>query len=304
MPEPIVEIREPGRRPIRLALNGPIELGRECDGVLLTDPLISRRHVELRPSEAGVTLTDLGSSNGTVVDGNPISGPVVLAPGEVARMGAVTITVAEARRVETANRRTEIAGSPDLRATSIGQIAEAVVEQVEVPEHEHHHGTITIVFSDIEESTSRLAQVGDATWMRQLHAHNVIITGVVAAHGGAVIKHQGDGFMLTFPSARRAVQAALDVHDEIAAGGDELGGMRVRVGMHTGEVIVEDGDIFGAHVNIAARIANEATGGEVLVSSLTKAILETRGDLVFGPPRPVPLKGLDGLHDLHPVSRA
>ena len=78
--------------------------------------------------------------------------------------------------------------------------------------------------------------------------------------------------------------------------------MRVRAGIHTGEVILgEDGDIYGRHVIVAARISAQARGGEVLVSSLVREIVEPRGDVQFGASRTVTLKGLSGTHIVHPV---
>ena len=71
--------------------------------------------------------------------------------------------------------------------------------------------------------------------------------------------------------------------------------------MHTGEAIEEDGDLFGKPVVLAARIANQASGGEILVSSLVREIVESRGDLTFGASREVELKGLVGRHLLHPL---
>ena len=69
--------------------------------------------------------------------------------------------------------------------------------------------------------------------------------------------------------------------------------MRIRIGMHTGEVLADaDGDLFGQHVVVAARVANLANGGEILVSSLTKEIVASRGDIQFDPPRQVHLKGI------------
>ena len=79
-------------------------------------------------------------------------------------------------------------------------------------------------------------------------------------------------------------------------------GLRVRVGVHTGEVIVgDDGDLFGRHVVIASRVADAARGGEILVSELVRELVEPGGDFTFGPPRLVPLKGLGAEHPLHPV---
>ena len=76
----------------------------------------------------------------------------------------------------------------------------------------------------------------------------------------------------------------------------------VRIGLHTGEVIKEGDDFFGKHVNLAARIAGQATGGEILVSSLLKELTASGGDIEFGEGREVELKGLSGGHRVFLVS--
>jgi adenylate cyclase len=82
---------------------------------------------------------------------------------------------------------------------------------------------------------------------------------------------------------------------------DAEGSVRIRVGVHTGEVIAEGGDIFGRHVMVAARVAGHAHGGEILVSALVREIASARGDLVFGEPRAVTLKGIEGEHLVFPL---
>ena len=78
--------------------------------------------------------------------------------------------------------------------------------------------------------------------------------------------------------------------------------LRIRIGMHTGEAIVEDGDLFGKPVVLAARGSRtRRVRGEILVSSLVREIVESRGDLAFGAIRQVELKGLAGSHSLHSV---
>jgi class 3 adenylate cyclase len=110
--------------------------------------------------------------------------------------------------------------------------------------------------------------------------------------------------MLAFASTRRAVDATIGVQREMASHGPTLDGqrLRVRVGIHTGEALVDDqGDLFGQHVNMAARVGGAAGGGEVLLSSLARQIVDTRGDLRFGPSRRVELKGISGIHAVHPL---
>jgi class 3 adenylate cyclase len=71
--------------------------------------------------------------------------------------------------------------------------------------------------------------------------------------------------------------------------------------MHTGEVIVESGDIFGKHVMMAARVGGVAQGGEILVSALVREIASARGDIAFGDARQATFKGIEGEHLVYPV---
>jgi class 3 adenylate cyclase len=284
---PAVLIREPGRAPLRLLLAGPaIEVGRDCRGVLLTDPQISRRHLALFAVDGSVRVTDLGSTNGTRVDGVPIEGAHVLVAGEVVQLGATTIQLLQ-------DRPPEPAVAAGTRSTSIDLVAAAAAaDPPDFAALSADAGTLTIVFSDIENSTRRSVELGDVRWLELLDMHNAIIRRQVARHGGTEIKARGDGFMLSFPSARRALMCAIDVQRAL----------RVRVGVHTGEVLVGDGgDLFGRHVVVAARVADAARGGEVLVSGLVRELVEPRGDVVFGAPRMVALKGLGPEHMVHPV---
>jgi len=298
-----VEVREPGRTPLTLVLDGPVVVGRECDGLLLGDTQISRRHLELRPARTGLEVTDLGSTNGTFVGDERVSGTRRLAPDEAVRLGSTTIRLIERATASPAGPGTTL--STDGGKTSIHTVAELVTaNRPLIGDGEHRHGTITIVFSDIEDSTARINAIGDRRWFAILGRHNELVRESVGRYGGTEVKNQGDGFMLTFPSARRALQAMAQVQKALVrdAENDPDAAIRVRVGMHTGEVIVDDdGDLFGQHVNMAARIGAQAFGSEILVSSLTRAILETRREFTFGEPRIEDLKGLSGTHTLHPV---
>ena len=149
-------------------------------------------------------------------------------------------------------------------------------------------GTTTWMFTDIESSTETAARVGDRAWAETLARHNATVRSTVASHGGREVKHLGDGFMLAFPLAQRAVECAIALQRALD-GGD----LRIRVGVHTGEAEAMDGDYFGSHVNLAARIAGAAAGGEVLVSALTREIVATTGaDVAFAEPRTLTLKGV------------
>src|SRR5205085_1937453 len=85
----IVEIREPGRKPRRVPVTSAVEVGRGCKGVLINDDAASRRHIVLTPGPDGLYVTDLGSSNGTYVNGAPLTGrPAAAAAGAGAEAGS------------------------------------------------------------------------------------------------------------------------------------------------------------------------------------------------------------------------
>jgi class 3 adenylate cyclase len=165
-------------------------------------------------------------------------------------------------------------------------------------------GTVTILFSDIEGSTALNEQLGDVRWLELLRAHNRTVRDQVKAFGGFEVKAQGDGFMIAFASARRAIDCARAIQDAIARylGDHPDGPVRVRIGLHTGEAIREESDFYGKNVVVAARIADQAMGGEILASSVVKALTESAGDIAFEEAREVELAGLSGTHAVYKVT--
>ena len=89
----VLEIREPGRGARRVVVSGPADVGRECSGFLVDDRSVSRRHIAIAPHRDGLSLTDLGSRNGTLLNGAPLSGTAVARPGDVVIVGATRIEV-------------------------------------------------------------------------------------------------------------------------------------------------------------------------------------------------------------------
>jgi class 3 adenylate cyclase len=154
-------------------------------------------------------------------------------------------------------------------------------------------GTVTVLFSDIEDSTLLNAELGDQRWLDVLRSHNAVVRRQVRRHAGYEVKSQGDGFMVAFASARRAIHCAVAIQRAFAAHrSSHCGRLRVRIGLHTGETIKEDNDFYGRNVIVAARIADQARGGEILVSSLVKELVESASDISFEQDREVELKGL------------
>ncbi|MEZ4494002.1 MAG: nuclear transport factor 2 family protein [Dehalococcoidia bacterium] len=158
-------------------------------------------------------------------------------------------------------------------------------------------GTVTILFTDLEDSTLMTERLGDQGWMRLLRTHNAILRRRVHAHGGFEVKSQGDGFMFAFSGGREAILCAVDIQREFAAHNESNPDMPlvVRIGMHAGEVVRERGDFFGRNVVLAARIAAQVPAGSIWVSGLLKDLVEAAGDIRFGPEELIDLKGLTGL---------
>ena len=167
-------------------------------------------------------------------------------------------------------------------------------------------GTVTIVFTDIVDSTVMLARLGDRTWLEIIRRHNRVIEEVTVSHGGAVVETQGDGSMLAFSSARRAVACAQAIQLEIdRAFSDIAPPIRVRIGIHTGDALKDAEHFIGSTVHYAARVAGQAVGGEVLVSSAVRElVLGATNGVRFLEGREVELKGIAGRHRLYALAPA
>ncbi len=133
-------------------------------------------------------------------------------------------------------------------------------------------GTVTFLFSDIEGSTRRWQDEPDA--MRALLTeHDAIWREVIEKHRGHLFKHTGDGVAAVFASAADACAAAVDAQARLA------GVLPVRVGLHTGEAELRDGDYFGSTLNRCARLMGIAHGGQIVCSAATAELVRDRDDL-------------------------
>lgn len=165
-------------------------------------------------------------------------------------------------------------------------------------------GTVTIFFSDIENSTLLNTQLGDSRWIKVLGAHDHLIETYVEKYRGLIVKSFGDGHMVVFSTPELAIAASLDIQRALGAQWNRSRELRrtpirVRIGLHTGTAIERDGDYFGQNVALAARVAGQAQGGEVLVTSEIVAALEDT--FTFTPAEAVELKGFDGAWELFQV---
>jgi adenylate cyclase len=165
-------------------------------------------------------------------------------------------------------------------------------------------GNVVIMFSDIEESTALNERMGDRAWVRLLGRHDKLVRKLVDDHSGHVVKSQGDGFMVAFARPEQAVGCSIAVQRALTNQEKRLtpNTIRVRIGIHMGKSVRRGDDLFGRNVAMAARVAGEADGGEVLIS---EPVRDAVGDTVeVGQPREVELKGFRGTHRLYPVDLA
>ncbi len=141
-------------------------------------------------------------------------------------------------------------------------------------------GLVTILFTDMEGSTSLTQRLGDAKAQEVLREHNAVIRDALKTHGGSEVKHTGDGIMASFGSARGAVDCAIAIQRALALGDS----VRVRIGLNAGEPVAEEhpdgqGDLFGTSVQMAARVCSQAEGGEILASNVVRELAAGKGFL-------------------------
>jgi adenylate cyclase len=160
------------------------------------------------------------------------------------------------------------------------------------------NGKVAIVFSDIEESTALNERIGDRAWVRLLGSHDKLVRRQVKKHSGHVVKSQGDGFMIAFAQPEQAVRCSIDVQRSLRL---RPNGIRVRIGIHMGKSVRRGDDLFGRNVAMAARVAAQADGGEILVSEVVRDAVSGE-DIGFDDGRDVELKGFSGSHRLYAVA--
>jgi class 3 adenylate cyclase len=211
--------------------------------------------------------------------------------------------------VETAGRMREH-GVRGMLLSSIDDLATwAMEDRNEIARIAAPDGTVTILFSDIENSTSLNSELGDEQWVKLLAAHDRLLHTYVDRHRGHIVKSQGDGYMVVFPTPELAIGASLGIQRALSAKRQRSRRLRrtpirVRIGLHTGTAIEREGDYFGRNVAMAARVAAMADGGEVLVTGEIAESLQDAKDFRFVEDDTVELKGLPGEHQLWLVEAA
>lgn len=150
-----------------------------------------------------------------------------------------------------------------------------------------------ILFTDIVDSTVLAREAGDASWKRTVTMHEDVVRSVLAGFAGREIQTAGDSFLVVFGSVEGAIRCGLAL-----VGALNAIQLQIRVGIHSGEVVMSGDHIWGLAVHAAARIVARAGAGEVLVSGITRDLAEGATGLTFESRGRHRLKGLDREHDL------
>src|SRR5438128_12434241 len=173
---------------------------------------------------------------------------------------------------------------PGIIAGFLGESDQIAQRQADLPS-----GTAVILFADIADSTALTERLGDTPFRDKARELDGALRAVIREHAGTPIEGKllGDGVLAVFTSARQAIEAAVAC---ARTGGDA--GLPLHLGLHAGDVIREEGNIYGGAVNIASRISGLAAPGEVLVSDTVRSLARTSAGVAFEDRGDQALKGV------------
>ena len=160
------------------------------------------------------------------------------------------------------------------------------------PVREADRVLLTVLFTDIVDSTKRAAELGDKRWRELLERHNALVRRHIEEYRGQEIDRAGDGFLTTFDGPARAIRCAQAI---VASAAQE--GLEIRAGVHSGEVELLEQGIGGIAVHVGARVAALAAPGEVLVTTTVRDLVAGSG-IEFVERGTHELKGVPGTWDL------
>jgi class 3 adenylate cyclase len=162
-------------------------------------------------------------------------------------------------------------------------------------------GAVTLMLSDIADAAAAAQELGAERWDQLLRDHHLLVEQLVGRHDGQVARFQGDGFLASFTSAHSGMHAAVELQRTFNAGPAEHRSLAIRVGLHSGFVIGNPEQLMGRNVVLAARIAAQARGGEILVSSSAKEYTQSDPSFRFAEHGEYHFKGLLGEHVVYSV---
>jgi class 3 adenylate cyclase len=196
---------------------------------------------------------------------------------------------------------------PQTQRTSIDVIASALEplepSMVDIGLLSSPDGAVTLMLSDIADAGLAAERLGPERWEQLLSDHNLIVEQVVAHHDGELLRSERDGFLASFNSAHAGLHAAVELQRAFTgpAGGEQDAKVSLRVGVHSGFVIANPDQLLGRNVVLASRIAAQAQGGEILVSSTLKQYTEQDPSFEFEAHGEHHFKGVVGEHAVYLV---
>ncbi len=230
------------------------------------------------------------------IDIRPVLGLISAPTLVLHRTGDPTIPVGQGRFLAEAVREArfvELHGSDHLPAAGdtdavVAEIEEFVTGARGESAIDIDRVLTTVMFTDIVRSTERTVALGDDQWRRLLDQHDTDVSRLVEQYRGRMVKSTGDGVLATFDGPARAIRCARAIHQAM-----EPLGIKVRAGLHTGEVEIRGDDVTGIAVNTAARVQSHARPDEVLVSRTVVDLVAGSG-LTFEDRGAHALKGIPG----------
>jgi class 3 adenylate cyclase len=246
----------------------PVTLGRSPENsIVLQNAIASRRHARIWDDNDVWMVEDLGTKNGTLRNGKAITGQERLEDGDEIVVPGMSL------RFQTMDATMTVVMAPTSGVSA----------------------TRSFFFCDLRGFTAFTEQHGDQEAMELVNDYRRIVRAEVARTHGTEVKTEGDSFFVVFESAHRAFDCALGVQKACAEHAVQHPDrpVRVGIGLHVGEPIVEKGDYLGMAVNVAARLAANAQAGEILISDIVRSLLPQQGLPPMTLTEGITLKGID-----------
>jgi class 3 adenylate cyclase len=212
---------------------------------------------------AGSTLSNIAFGREARRQRRRAARRAALAGRDIARDVSASISKAQQRRADREARREERPSTPAPPSAPVTPLT-ATAEPVTPPSARKW---VTVMFSDIADSTKLNEELGDEEWHRVLRRVRTIVRSALRARGGDEVGTQGDGALARFSSPADAVLCAVDIQENLKAA-RATGSVvpELRIGVHAGEAVEDEGDLVGHVINLASRVTSEAEPGEILVT--------------------------------------
>jgi hypothetical protein len=289
-----VIVREPNRTPLVLTVHEPLEIGRDCSGLLLRDSSLSRRHLLLEPMPDGVVVSDLNSRNGTTLDNEPLRLRHRLGTGEVIRFGSCTLEWSGRTASRIRHRLIPIAAPTALSRLGVevavgGEInggrssfrSGLDLQSGKTLNKSTEARMIAVVASEAFVSREARSASGHVHWSEVRRVHSKILRSMLVRHRGVEVASMDEGFVVAFQSTTIALAFVDDLRNATANFGSANPGLQhdIRIGVDlvetnfplNGSATLDWRPDWRSVFLTAARIALAAQRNEILVSEIVSS---------------------------------